>query len=119
MHPALEAVVMAALAKDPAQRWQSAEEAIVRVFGKGRKDVAAREVKDLSRTLERALGPRKEWDLELSRRLADLLLADPKARLRSSSGASRGKGWTATPTRPASAPSTVWRSSLWAHASRT
>jgi molecular chaperone DnaK (HSP70) len=66
-----------------ARRWHAAEEALVRVFGKGRKDVAAREVKDLSRTLERALGPRKDWDVDLSRRIADLLLADIKARLRS------------------------------------
>jgi molecular chaperone DnaK (HSP70) len=66
-----------------AQRWPAAEEAVWRVFGKGRKDVSAREVKDLSRTLERALGPRKEWDLELSRGLADVLLGGLKSRLRS------------------------------------
>jgi molecular chaperone DnaK (HSP70) len=65
------------------QRWQTAEEALLRAFGKGRKDVAPREVKDLSRTLERALGPRKEWNVELSRRLCDVLLGGIKARLRS------------------------------------
>jgi molecular chaperone DnaK (HSP70) len=65
------------------QRWQAAEEAVQRVFGKGRKDVTSREVKDLSRTLERALGPRKEWNLELSRRLGDVLLGGIKTRLRS------------------------------------
>jgi molecular chaperone DnaK (HSP70) len=65
------------------QRWQAAEEALLRVFGKGRKDVSAREVKDLTRTLERALGPRKEWDLELNRRLADVLLGGLRARTRS------------------------------------
>lgn len=67
---------------DP-QRWSSAEDALARVFGKGRKDVTAREVKDLTRTLERALGARKDWDLDLSRRLGDLLLGGLKARLRS------------------------------------
>jgi molecular chaperone DnaK (HSP70) len=70
------------VALDP-QRWLAAEEALARVFGKGRKDVGAREVKDVTRTLERALGARKEWDLELSRRLGDVLLGGLKARLRS------------------------------------
>jgi hypothetical protein len=64
-------------------RFAAAEEAISRVLGKGRKDVAAREVKDLVRTLERALGPRKAWDLELNRKLADAVLTGRKARLRS------------------------------------
>ncbi len=66
-----------------AQRWSAAEEAMGRVFGKGRKDVTPREVKDLTRNLERQLGPRKEWDLELSRKLADRLLASNKSRARS------------------------------------
>lgn len=66
-----------------AQRWAFAEEALSRVFGKGRKDVAAREVKDLLRTLEARLGPRKEWHLELCRRLADVLIGNLKARTRS------------------------------------
>lgn len=64
-------------------RFAAAEEAISRVLGKGRKDVVAREVKDLVRTLERALGPRKAWDLELNRKVADLVLGGRKARLRS------------------------------------
>lgn len=67
----------------PAGRWSTAEQALSRVFGKGRKDVTAREVKDVLRTLERALGPRKGWDLELSRRLADVVLEGTKARSRS------------------------------------
>src|SRR5690606_16213645 len=66
-----------------AQRWRAAEEALLRVFGKGRKDVTPREVKDLLRTLEGKLGARKEWHLELCRRLADVLLAHLKARVRS------------------------------------
>ncbi|HWO11427.1 MAG TPA: Hsp70 family protein, partial [Polyangiaceae bacterium] len=66
-----------------AQRWAGAEEALVRVFGKGRKDVAAREPKDLVRNLERVLGPRKEWELELCRKIADLVLDGAKNRARS------------------------------------
>ncbi len=64
-------------------RFAAAEETLLRVFGKGRSDVAAREVKDLLRTLERQLGERKDWDLEQNRRLVDVLLACQKARLRS------------------------------------
>lgn len=67
----------------PAGRLGAAEEALRRVFGKGRKDVTPREVKDLSRTLERILGLRKGWDVELSRHLVDLVLDGTKARLRS------------------------------------
>jgi hypothetical protein len=60
-----------------------AEEAVRRVLGKGRKDVTPRETKDLMRTLERALGPKKDWDLEASRRLMDVVLACSKGRQRS------------------------------------
>jgi hypothetical protein len=64
-------------------RFAAAEESLLRVFGKGRSDVTAREVKDLLRTLERQLGERKDWDLEQNRQLVDVLLACQKARLRS------------------------------------
>ncbi len=64
-------------------RFQDAEESVARVFGKGRKDVPEREVKDLRNSLERTLGPRKNWDLELNRRLADRLIAAQKGRTRS------------------------------------
>jgi len=64
-------------------RFLEAEASLERVFGKSRKDVAEREVKDLRMALERSLGPRASWDLELSRRLADRLLAGQKARQRS------------------------------------
>jgi molecular chaperone DnaK (HSP70) len=67
---------------DPS-RFVAAEAALLRVFGKGRKDVLAREVKDLIRSLERSLGPRKVWDLEVSRKLCDVVLDGAKARLRS------------------------------------
>lgn len=66
---------------------KSAEDAVLRVFGPGNKSVTPREVKDLLRTLERLLGPRKGWDLEQSRELYDALLGDKsagrEARLRS------------------------------------
>jgi molecular chaperone DnaK (HSP70) len=84
----VEAPARASLKPDrrPADR-RSAEEAVVRVFGAGNKSVTPREVKDLLRTLERLLGPRKGWDLELSRELFDALLGDKntgrEARLRS------------------------------------
>ena len=64
-------------------RFLEAEESLARVFGKGRKDVSEREVKDLRGALERALGPRKSWDLELNRRLVDRLLGAHRGRLRS------------------------------------
>jgi hypothetical protein len=66
-----------------AARFAAAEESLLRVFGKGRKDVSEREVKDLRSALEHALGPRKSWDLELHRRLVDVLLAGRKGRTRS------------------------------------
>jgi hypothetical protein len=66
---------------------RAAEEVVLRVFGPGDKQVGAREVKDLWRTLERGLGPRKGWDLELNRQLFDALLGSAdggrEARLRS------------------------------------
>jgi molecular chaperone DnaK (HSP70) len=64
-------------------RFAEAEESLARVFGTGRKDVSEREVKDLRSSLERTLGPRKNWDLELNRRLADRLLDAHRGRARS------------------------------------
>lgn len=51
-----------------------AEEMFHRVFGKGRKDVHGREVKDLWRDLEKELGPRQAWEISLTRNLCDVLL---------------------------------------------
>src|SRR5690606_28143615 len=59
-----------------------ATEVLVRVFGKGRKDVKAREVKDVWRELERLLGPRREWDLSLNRSLFDALMPLAQGRRR-------------------------------------
>ena len=64
-------------------RFDEAVESIQRVFGKGRKDVKERESKDLVRELERLLGERKTWDLELCRALFDVIGPKHKARKRS------------------------------------
>lgn len=64
-------------ANPSAGQYQARDEAVEmlhRVFGKGRKDVSAREVKDLWRELEHKLGPRQTWDAALTRSLADVLL---------------------------------------------
>jgi hypothetical protein len=65
------------------RRFEDAVEAIQRVFGKGRKDVAARETKDLVRELERLLGERATWTGELARALFDVIAPKHKARRRS------------------------------------
>ncbi len=65
------------------KRVDEAREAIARGFGKGRPDVAPREVKDLVRELERLLGARASWTTELSRALFDALAPEHRARRRS------------------------------------
>ncbi len=60
-----------------------ADEAVARVFGKGRKDVKEREIKDLVRELERLLGARESWSAELTRALFDVIAPKHKARRRS------------------------------------
>jgi molecular chaperone DnaK (HSP70) len=67
----------------PRSNRAEAEEMFHRVFGKGRKDVHAREVKDLWRDLEQKLGPRQTWDIALTRALADVLLPLASGRRRS------------------------------------
>ncbi|MEP7124863.1 MAG: heat-shock protein Hsp70, partial [Byssovorax sp.] len=62
---------------------EDAREAIRVVFGKGRFDVAPRQVKDLVRDVERLLGERASWTTEVSRDLFDTLIADAKSRRRS------------------------------------
>lgn len=64
-------------------RFNDAADALLRVFGKGKADVSPREVKDLFRNLEKLLGPREQWTLELSRQLFDLVGPKFKARRRS------------------------------------
>jgi hypothetical protein len=56
---------------------------IDRVFGKGRADVDPREARHLVRELEKDLGERPTWTIDVARALADAVLAEPKARKRS------------------------------------
>jgi hypothetical protein len=53
------------------------------VFGKGRADVDPREARHLVRELEKVLGERAAWTTDVSRMLADAVIAEPKARKRS------------------------------------
>lgn len=62
---------------------READEAVLRVFGKGRKDVSEREPKDLLRELERLLGNRQDWPADLARALFDVVAPKYKARRRS------------------------------------
>jgi len=71
------------VAPPPGRRLDEAREAIDRVFGKGRSDVGAREVKDLVRELERLLGERSAWTLATSRALFDALAEGHRGRKRS------------------------------------
>ena len=59
-----------------------ASEAVLRVFGKGRPDVSPREVKDLLRDLEKVLGDRSAWTMEVARTLFDALVSSPATRKR-------------------------------------
>ncbi|MFO0755096.1 MAG: Hsp70 family protein [Byssovorax sp.] len=65
------------------KKLDEAREALDRVFGKGRADVGAREVKDLLRELERLLGERGTWSIEQGRALFDALAQNRKSRRRS------------------------------------
>ncbi len=65
------------------KRFDEATEAVQRVFGKGRKDVAEREPRDLVRNLERLLGDRRTWDTEVCRALFDVIAPKHAARRRS------------------------------------
>jgi molecular chaperone DnaK (HSP70) len=65
------------------KRWDDAQEAILRVYGKGRADVTPREVKDLIRELEKHAGERAHWTLETNRMLFDVLWQGHKGRKRS------------------------------------
>lgn len=65
------------------KRLDEAREAIERVFGKGRPDVAPREAKNLVRELERVLGERAAWTTETARALLDTLVPSARSRRRS------------------------------------
>ncbi|MFO0591966.1 MAG: Hsp70 family protein [Polyangiaceae bacterium] len=66
-----------------AQKIAQATEAVLRVFGRGRADVTPREVKDLVRELEKILGERAGWTMEVARALFDALITSPQSRKRS------------------------------------
>ncbi|WP_437645086.1 Hsp70 family protein [Sorangium sp. So ce362] len=72
-----------AAATQGGRRLEEAREAIERVFGKGRPDVAPREVKNLVRELERVLGERATWTTETARALFDTLAPSARSRRRS------------------------------------
>jgi hypothetical protein len=63
-------------------RFDEAVAALDRVFGKG-KQPEAREVKGLSRELERVLGERSSWTIEVARGLFDALWPNARSRRRS------------------------------------
>ena len=65
------------------EQLSEAYELIQRVFGKGRANVGPRESKDLIRNLERILGVRSSWTLDVNRSLFDVLAPKFKARHRS------------------------------------
>lgn len=64
-------------------RVDQAIDALVRVYGKGKAELAARDVKDLFRQLEKLLGAREQWTLALNRQLFDSVGPKYKARRRS------------------------------------
>lgn len=73
----------------PASRAQAApaklaeaERVLDRVFGK-KGEASPRETKDVVRDLEKVLGDRQTWTMEVTRALADRLLSNPGARRRS------------------------------------
>ncbi|MET0789947.1 MAG: hypothetical protein ABW061_00370 [Polyangiaceae bacterium] len=69
--------------RPPPARLAEALEAVRRVFGETRDDVKSRESKDLPRELERLLGERRTWTVELNRALFDALSEGRAARRRS------------------------------------
>jgi hypothetical protein len=65
------------------RRFDEAKALLDRVFGKGGASQVTREVKDLLRDLEKNLGERPTWSLELGRDLFDHLMTGARARRRS------------------------------------
>jgi len=64
-------------------RFAQAKELIEAVYGAKKAGADPNAVKQLRANLEKTLGPRAEWDMALSRALADLLLEASKSRRRS------------------------------------
>jgi hypothetical protein len=64
------------------RRIDDARLAIVRIFGKGKTEVAPRDVKDLLRDLDRMLGERSQWTTSVNRALFDELYERHRGRRR-------------------------------------
>jgi molecular chaperone DnaK (HSP70) len=67
----------------PARSLEAAIDLVDRAFGKPRADAGGREAKDLLRELERMLGERTQWTMDINRALCDALLARARTRRRS------------------------------------
>ncbi len=67
----------------PGTRLAEAEALIDRIFGSQARDIGGKEVRQLRQSLERLLGPREGWALDLLRALFDALLARARRRRRS------------------------------------
>lgn len=65
-----------------AARLPEAVSLLDRIFGTQAQEVTAREVRQLRQSLERVLGPREGWELDLLRALFDALLARSRRRRR-------------------------------------
>jgi molecular chaperone DnaK (HSP70) len=65
------------------KRLDEARQAIDRAFGKPRPDASARDIKDLMRELERILGERGSWTIQVARSLYDALIPFARSRRRS------------------------------------
>jgi molecular chaperone DnaK (HSP70) len=80
-------LVPGSTARSPAsyspRRLEEGRALLDRVFGKGGATQAGREVKDLLRDLEKALGERPTWSIEVGRELFDHLMTGARARRRS------------------------------------
>ncbi|MFO0658602.1 MAG: Hsp70 family protein [Polyangiaceae bacterium] len=66
-----------------ARRFDEAATLLLRVFGKAKEPASEREVKDLVRELERLLGERQSWTIELTRSLFDVVAPWARNRKRS------------------------------------
>jgi molecular chaperone DnaK (HSP70) len=62
---------------------EEASRAIERIFGKGKADIPAREIKDLQRDLDRLLNDRGQWSVVVNRMLFDVLFGHNRGRRRS------------------------------------
>jgi molecular chaperone DnaK (HSP70) len=69
--------------RPPPPRLAEALAAVTQAFGSGKSQAPSRAAKDLPRELERLLGDRRQWTVETSRALFDVVAAGREARRRS------------------------------------